>query len=110
MQNNIYWYITDINTVPGDNDWLSVNEKKILDKLRFLKRRNEWRLGRWTVKKAIQKYFSSTGSISFTEIEILSKKNGAPFINIDNKESKLSLSISHREQKAICILSDKLHS
>jgi hypothetical protein len=36
--------------VPAENDWLSAIEGVCLNSMRFAKRRNDWRLGRWTAK------------------------------------------------------------
>lgn len=91
---------------PGDNDWLSENEKKFLDNLNFLKRRSEWRLGRWTTKNAVKKFFSDIKELSFSDIEILSKDNGAPQTFIKKDEIAVHLSISHRMGKAVCVLTD----
>jgi len=78
--------------------------------LRFLKRRHEWRLGRWTTKNAVllSKFIEQDFAIS--EIEILPKESGAPVLLIKNKSSNINLSISHREEKALCIISESAKS
>lgn len=106
MMNLIHWYLSDLKDVPGDSDWLSQKEKQILENLRFLKRRQEWRLGRWAAKTAVKLFNHSNQNPSDLEIEILVKNTGAPLLLINGKETSLSISISHREQKAVCVLSE----
>jgi 4'-phosphopantetheinyl transferase len=101
MSKIIYWHIEDIKQLPAHDNWLTENEIAIQKKLGFAKRKNEWRLGRWTAKNALQKHLSLTVS----EIEILSKENGAPYVIIRDNAKNPALSISHREQKAIAAFS-----
>ena len=102
MSKTIYWHIQDFKNLPKNDNWLSEREKEIQDNMRFAKRRSEWRLGRWVVKNALLRYLS----IPLSEIEVLSHENGAPKLIIKRKTNKLALSISHRENKAICAFSE----
>ena len=102
----VYWQMQDFKNLPGDDDWLSSSEREIQDTLYFAKRRNEWRLGRWVVKKALQKHLSKP----LDKIEVLPRKNGAPTLVINKKEYKLAFSISHRESKALCAFCEQLNT
>jgi len=53
MGNEIVWLSQEMNDLPKADDWLSESEKKVLASFRFPKRRNDWKLGRWTVKRAV---------------------------------------------------------
>ena len=110
MKKKIYWYTQDFKNLPKDNDWLTQQEKQILENLKFLKRRNEWRLGRWTAKNAVQKYFESQKHLTFQDIHILTRENRSPYIKIDNHENNIALSISHRERKALSAVSDNFNA
>ena len=39
--------------VPEDNDWLSADERARLNQMRIPKCGADWRLGRWTAKRAL---------------------------------------------------------
>lgn len=49
----VYWLEQSEADVPAENDWLSANEVNRLNGMRFAKRRTDWRLGRWTAKRAL---------------------------------------------------------
>ena len=49
----VYWVEQTDKDVPADDNWLCPNEVACLKKLRFAKRRADWRLGRWTAKRAV---------------------------------------------------------
>ena len=49
---HVYWLEQTEANVPEDNTWLSPREVAFADRLRFAKRRADWRLGRWTAKRA----------------------------------------------------------
>lgn len=47
----LYLLVQQLEDVPADNHWLSARELAALDKLNIPKRRDDWRLGRWTAKR-----------------------------------------------------------
>jgi hypothetical protein len=49
----VYWLEQAVNDVPDNNNWLCTGELACLNRLRFAKRRADWRLGRWTAKRAV---------------------------------------------------------
>jgi 4'-phosphopantetheinyl transferase len=100
---NIYWLEQTEGNVPLTNDWLSANEKACLNALRFLKRRADWRLGRWTAKCAISAYLSLPSALeSFREVEILQATDGAPEVSVNGHAAAVTISLSHRSGVAIC--------
>ena len=73
-----------------------------MDRLRFVKRRSDWRLGRWTAKKAILCFFKLDHNLK--DIEILPDKDGSPQTFILGEHAHFSLSISHSHSIAMCCL------
>jgi 4'-phosphopantetheinyl transferase len=53
MLTSMYWLTQKLVDVPENDDWLTHNEIICMNKLRFPKRRADWRLGRWTAKRAL---------------------------------------------------------
>jgi len=50
---DVYWLEQTEADVPPENDWLGASEVARLNSMRFAKRRTDWRLGRWTAKRAL---------------------------------------------------------
>ena len=91
----------DLSDVPGGDDWLSAGEREILAGLRFSKRRNDWRLGRWTAKQAIMGYFLGT-DVVLSLVEIRAAADGAPEAFIRNMPAGVAISISHSAERSFC--------
>ena len=70
--------------------------------MRFPKRRQDWKLGRWTAKRAIRAYLGFKGGQS--ELEIRAAQDGAPEALLDGEPVAISLSISHSEGLSLCAL------
>ena len=91
--------------LPAGNDWLSVNERASLNALRVPKRRADWRLGRWTAKRALAAYFSMLGDHrSLEDIEIRPAASGAPEAFIANRPASAAISLSHCDGSALCAI------
>ena len=104
-QTSTYWIEQTESQVPVENDWLSPREQDCLEKLRFAKRRGDWRLGRWTAKQALAAHLKlPDGLPSLAAIEILAAASGAPRIFVCRNPAELSISLSHREGKALCVV------
>ncbi|MFN7994779.1 MAG: 4'-phosphopantetheinyl transferase superfamily protein [Bryobacteraceae bacterium] len=100
---DVYWVEQAEADVPPTADWLSPPEAAHLDGLRFPKRRTDWRLGRWTAKRALAEYLDCTGSrLAFGEIQIRPAPDGAPEVLLNGDPLPLSISISHRAGIALC--------
>ena len=121
----VYWLTQNLAEVPPDDDWLSPNERAVLDTLRFPKRRAEWRLGRWTAKRALflvaptpcgwlSEFMSSIlnnapqggGATNeyFSQIEIRAATDGAPEAFVNAEPLPIPLSISHRNEIGFCVI------
>lgn len=55
---DVYWLERSAADLPAQNDWLSASDRTRLDGMRFAKRRDDWRLGRWTAKLAVAAYLN----------------------------------------------------
>ncbi|MFL6307887.1 MAG: 4'-phosphopantetheinyl transferase family protein [Candidatus Sulfotelmatobacter sp.] len=91
--------------VPESNDWLGARERDHVRTLNFLKRRADWRLGRWAAKCAI----ASLQSIPLhadllATIQICPAASGQPEVFLHGSPADVTISISHRSGLAICAL------
>jgi 4'-phosphopantetheinyl transferase len=103
---DLYWLEQSEHDVPHHNKWLGPQELNHLQSLIFLKRRMDWRLGRWTAKCAIAAHRQLPLRPEFlATIEICSSPSGAPDAFISNRPANLVISISHRAGYALCVLS-----
>lgn len=103
---DVYWLEQSEEDVPSDDCWLSPGEAVRLQKLRFAKRRTDWRLGRWTAKCAVVSYLDLPDDIRcFSDIEIRAAASGAPEVHAGNKLLDVIISISHRAHAGACAIS-----
>ena len=100
---DVYWLEQTEADVPAENDWLSVSEAVRLNSMRIAKRRADWRLGRWTAKRAVAIYMNVPGHPqALTDIEIHPAPSGAPEVVFANKPAAVTISLSHRAGTAVC--------
>jgi 4'-phosphopantetheinyl transferase len=99
----VYWLEQSAADVPASDDWMCAQELTRLCQLRIPKRRNEWRLGRWTAKLAFAHI--SNWPVDFAHlarIEIRAAQSGFPELFIEQKPAPLTISITHRNGLAAC--------
>jgi 4'-phosphopantetheinyl transferase len=100
---NVYWLEQSEADLPAENDWLSASEMLRLDGLRFARRHDDWRLGRWTAKQAVAAYLDLPRHLSdLAGIEIRPAPSGAPEVYIANQAAEVAISLSHRAGVAAC--------
>jgi 4'-phosphopantetheinyl transferase len=99
----IFWLTQTLAEVPETDDWLCVGERQKLAMLRFPKRRNDWRLGRWTAKRLVASVLESEAA-SLTALEIRAAPDGAPEAYLKGAPAPVSLSISHTEGTGFCVV------
>ncbi len=98
-----YWLEQRESDVPRDDAWLTAAERARLSALRIPKRRTDWRLGRWTAKRALAAYFDfADHDASLAAIEIRTAACGAPEAYLGPEPAPVSISLSHREGLAAC--------
>ncbi len=102
---DIYWLEQTEANLPPANDWLSAGERLRLDGMRVAKRHADWRLGRWTAKRALAAYLNLPDSPPrLADIEIRPAQSGAPEVFIANQPAEVVISLSHRAGVAACAI------
>ena len=100
---NVYWLEQTDADVPAENQWLSAGEILFLGRMRFAKRRNDWRLGRWTAKHALAGCLHlPCDLVALANIEIRAAASGAPEAFLFNQTAPVTISLSHRAGIAMC--------
>ncbi|HYU58554.1 MAG TPA: 4'-phosphopantetheinyl transferase superfamily protein [Actinomycetota bacterium] len=87
--------------VPVDDGWLAPEERAIMDGLRVPKRRADWRLGRWTAKRAVAETLGTAAGPP-ADLRILAGPDGAPEAFVGWRPLPVAISISHRGGLAAC--------
>src|ERR1700739_658574 len=100
---DISWLEQTEADVPTENQWLSTRERMCLSGMRFVKRRTDWRLGRWTAKHSVSACLNvSTDIGALADTEILSAPSGAPEVFLRDRPADVAISLSHRDGTALC--------
>lgn len=103
---DVYWFEQTQEDVPDGNNWLSSREIAFLNGLRFANRRADWRLGRWTVKRALAAFLSPAAlGAPLSNIEVRSAASGAPEVFWQGAPARVTISLSHRSRRALCTVS-----
>lgn len=119
----IFWLEADRSQVPSHDSWLGPGEQDVLQRFRVPKRREDWRLGRWTAKRVLagtrwlreltneadstadrvhrSDTYDSGLLASLNRIEIRAAEDGAPEAAVDGAELPVSLTLSHSEGRAM---------
>jgi len=100
---DVYWLEQTEADMPAENDWLSATEAIRLTGMHVAKRRTDWRLGRWTAKRALAIYLNLPGHPqALSSIEVRPAPSGAPEVFFANQPAAVTISLSHRAGTAIC--------
>jgi len=100
---DVYWLEQSEADLPAADDWLCQGEAAHLRSLRVPKRHADWRLGRYTAKRAVAVYLNlPTDFKTLAAIEIRPAASGAPEVFRVNEPAEVSISISHRATIAAC--------
>lgn len=107
MSSCVYCLSQTLPDVPDDHAWFNTAEQAQLDAMRFHKRREDWRLGRWTAKQAVSLYLGREDSfVALSQLEIHAAADGAPEVFIAGHRAPVSLSISHSKGRGFCAVGD----
>jgi 4'-phosphopantetheinyl transferase len=102
---NVYWLEQTVDDVPTKNNWMSAREIAVLSQLRVPKRRSDWRLGRWTAKQALARWFDLPAHARvLARLEVHPAPNGAPEAFCDGYPAPVAISLSHSAGRALCCI------
>jgi len=101
---SLYWLTRSAAQAPCDNAWLSPRERRILAGKRIVKRRADWRLGRWTAKSALMALEATGGRLRMTDIEIRAGDDVAPVAFVHGTRLGAEISISHSGGLGMCAI------
>src|SRR5512143_2214668 len=99
------WLSQGMADVPLDDAWLSPRESAWIARMRFPKRRSEFRLGRWTAKKALALSLGRGDSAeALRAIEIDRAPDGAPAPLVDGRPADAYVTMTDRADQAVCLV------
>lgn len=99
----LFWLEQSEADLPANDEWLAGKENAFLSRLRFAKRRADWRLGRWTAKRAVAAWLRVPETAAeLAKIEIRPALSGAPEVFVGDEPAALTISLSHRSGTALC--------
>jgi 4'-phosphopantetheinyl transferase len=101
MKESLGWLLQHLEDVPEGDDWLAEGERRVSDALRFAKRRRDWRLGRWTAKRALLGFLATPG-LESASLEVRAAADGAPEAVQNGAPLPVALSISHSGACGLC--------
>src|SRR5260370_14941210 len=102
---DIYWLEQNDSDVPFGDQWLSGSERATLASLRIPKRRADWRLGRWTAKCAVARYWNLPRSLeALAAVELLPAPSGAPKAFLHGRPAPVTLSLSHSRGTGLFVI------
>jgi 4'-phosphopantetheinyl transferase len=101
LEPSIHVLTRKLSDVPAGDDWLAPGECAVASRMRFQKRRDDWRLGRWTAKQALAARLGLSQT-RMPALEIRAADDGAPEPFLDGHPVTLSLSISHSAGVSMC--------
>lgn len=103
---NIYWLEQDRSQVPSDDAWLSDAEAIRASAMQVPKRHADWRLGRWTAKRALAIHLGlSQHHSALRNIELKPAFSGAPVAFVSDARAPLNISLTHSAARAMVALS-----
>lgn len=101
----IYWLEQNASDMPCEDRWLSGRECAWLAGLHIPKRRVDWRLGRWTSKCAISRYFNlGDDPDALAAVEVWPEPSGVPKAFHRGQPAPLVLSLSHSHGTGLCTI------
>jgi 4'-phosphopantetheinyl transferase len=102
---SLRWLSQGMPDVPTDDAWLSPRETAWVARMRFPKRRSEFRLGRWTAKRALALYLNRDASVgALQSVEIDRAPDGAPAPLVDGRPADAYVTMTDRADQAVCLI------
>lgn len=89
------WATADARDVPAGDEWLGPREREVLAGLDGVRRREEWRLGRWAAKQLLGE-----------GVEVLPGDDRAPLAWRGGERLALAVSVAHRRGRALAAVAE----
>lgn len=100
-----WWLARGEDQLPPVGDWLSPAERSRAAGLRYTKRRNDFLLGRWTLKLAVARVLGwPDGTAGLARIEARPAPGGAPRLYVDGRPAARAVSLTDRAGCAVCLV------
>jgi len=104
---SLRWLSAGEREPPAGDDWLTPRERSYLARMRFPKRSSEFRLGRWTAKRALAFALGvDPCGGSLARIEIDRATDGAPEPRLDGEPAPVAISMTDRAGWAVCVVGE----
>jgi 4'-phosphopantetheinyl transferase len=104
-RDGVAWFSQGMASVPADDGWLTDTEAAWVARMRYPKRRSEFRLGRWTAKRALALWLAlPEAPAALRRVEIDRAPDGAPAPRLDGGLAPVSVSMTDRADWAVCIV------
>jgi 4'-phosphopantetheinyl transferase len=97
------WLTVAADEVPRQDHWLHATERPSLARYSMPRRRADWRLGRFAAKRVLSAWLD----VDPDRLAVLAAADGAPEAFLDEAPAPVSLSISHREGRAVVAVVDR---
>jgi 4'-phosphopantetheinyl transferase len=97
------WLMQTAADIPRADAWLSAAERAHLATLTVVRRRLDWRLGRWTAKCAVAR-IDGRPELTLARIAIIATESGAPLALLDSTPAPYTISIGHAAGRALCVV------
>ena len=102
---SVRYHASGQTAVPDHDDWLTPPEAERLNSMRYTKRRDESRLGRWTAKHAVARALHlSRTSAQLRDVVIRNAKDGAPEAFVGRDPASVAISMTDRAGWAVCVV------
>ena len=93
--------------VPDHDEWLTAPEAARLNAMRYTKRRDEARLGRWTAKHAVARALGrSRDPEDLRAVVIRNASDGAPEAFVGDTAAGVAISMTDRAGWGVCTVAD----
>jgi 4'-phosphopantetheinyl transferase len=99
----LFYLSQGMDDAPASDAWLSPLEAAYVARLRFPKRRSEFRLGRWTAKKALALYLGRSDA-DLARVVIDRAPDGAPAAFVEGRPAEVYLTMTDRADQAVCVV------
>lgn len=105
MRDGLFFLSQGMTDAPANDGWLAPIEASYLSRLRFPKRRSEFRLGRFTAKKALALYLGRDDAPAALRAIVIDRaSDGAPHPLVDGRPAEAYLTMTDRADQAVCVV------